>query len=379
MTYQHALRYMTQTSSNEGHKIDLSTLASLVGKSDLALTVFSFSNDKIGDAAASFLESILTMANIPTLRWIDDSHTEPKNRFTMNAKPLAPPPVANAGAEIQTLERSLRTSGKDALSSSDRCTAVLAQYAKAFDAHVVLLQTDPHVSHVGRFSLFFPRLQGVSILSGNRVLSPSAVDTRTREIISPPCGPTMFHLISDACAKSGSRLTITPKPKGQAGEQALGAQTIQYRALPACRIFSCAPSMSQALSLALECVLSLRRTGIKIPDEAISSGASRASIPLSCSVVSIRPLIVGDRARDTDELGLTLEDLASKCSQMPQPRRLFLDPTLKTDSLSLPAFCDEWGDTKEELDAEAGGTFLVVGSDEFIKTVKKRLKTSKKA
>lgn len=379
MTYQNALRYMTQPILNDGHLMDLSRIAPLVGKSELALTVFSFSNDKIGDATASFLESILTAANIPTLRWIDDSRIEPKKRFSMNAKPLAPPRVADAGAEIQAFERSLRTSEEEILSSSDRCTAVLAQYVKTCDARVVLLQTDLHVSHVCRFALFFPRLQGVCILSGNRTLSPSAADARTREIISPPCGPTMFHLISDACAKGGSRLTITPNPQGQVGEQTLGAQTIQYRALPACRIFSCAPSMSQALSLTLECVLSLRRMGLNVPNEAVLSGASRASIPLSCSVVSIRPLIVADRARNMDELDLTLEDLASNLSLIPQPRRLFLDPTLKTDASPLPAFCDEWGDAAQERETEQAGTFLVVGSDEFIETVKKRLKTSKKA
>jgi hypothetical protein len=119
--------------------------------------------------------------------------------------------------------------------------------------------------------------------------------------------------------------------------------------------------------------------GLNVPNEAVLSGASRASIPLSCSVVSIRPLIVADRARNMDELDLTLEDLASNLSLIPQPRRLFLDPTLKTDASPLPAFCDEWGDAAQERETEQAGTFLVVGSDEFIETVKKRLKTSKKA
>ncbi len=380
MTYQHALRYMTQSSSSAEHKMSLSRLASHVAKGEPSLILISFSNDNIGDAAANVLESILTQANIPTLRWVDDSTVEPKKRYTLNTKPLSPPLLAQIGGDVQSLERSLRSSAEEILDTSDRSTAVLAQYAKMCDVRVLLIQTDLHHSHASRFETFFPRLQEVCVLSQSNELSPGTIRQGTREIISLPCGPAMFHLISDVCANNGSRFTITPKFNKQASSgQSLGAQTLQYRALPPCRIFSCAPSMAQALSLSLECALSLRRMGLTLADHAIAAGAERAAVAPSGTVISIHPLIVANRARHADELRLTLEDVTSGDLPFPFPRRLCLDPSLVQNGMSLPDFFDEWWDATQAISDKTEGTWMLIGSDAFIETAKKRLKTNKKA
>ena len=379
MTYQHALRYMTQLSSSAEHELALSRLAPLVDKGDPSLMLISFSNDNIGDAAASFLESILTQANIPALRWVDDSTVEPKKRYTLNTKPLSPPLVAQICASVQSVERSIRSSAEEILCPADRSTAVLAQYAKMCDVRVLLVQTDLHHSHASRFEVFFPRLQEVCVLSRSNTLSPDAIHSKTREIISLPCGATMFHLISDACAKNGSRLTITPKSVQQSNGQALGAQTLQYRALPPCRIFSCAPSMAQALSLSLECSLSLRRMGLTLSDHAISTGPERAAIAPACTVISIHPLIVASRARNAEELHLTWEDVTSGELPFPSPCRLCLDSNLGENSMPLPDFCDEWWDAAQTPSDETTGTLILIGSDTFIETTKKCFKTRKKA
>lgn len=378
MTYQHALRYITQPTISSNETIELTSLTKELSTHEASPIAVCFSNDKIGQAAAALLESILCKSGVRHLRWSDVSTAPTKQRFALDGTPLSPPLLSEIAGNIQQKERAARALPSDCLSQNDRCAAVLAEYAKACGAAVLLLQSDTNMAHTRQFGLLFSQLQAITVVSQTRQVPASATMSSTREVISLPCGSAMFRRISDACVASGSRLSLTQGADCHVFEQTIGARTIQYRALPPCRIFSASSCATDALFLALECVLSLRRMGISISDQAIAQGPAEASLPFCCSVLSIHPLILADQAQSQQELLHVWEDLSSKLAQLPEPRGLWLDPDLARDSSAVGIPVQEIYDAKTPLASSQMATSLIVGSPLFIEKVTKPLQKSQK-
>ena len=369
MTYPHALRYITQPTSPQDEIIELSSVAPELTKSDLAPLAICFSDDKIGAAAAAMLEAVLFRAGVPTLRWIDDPALPPKERFFHRGNPLSPPLLAKIAGEIQQKERALRPSKAACLATHDRAATVLAEYAKSCGVRILLLQSDPDVAPARAFGALFPHLSGITLISQNRKVPAGAALPFTREIISLPCGPVMFRRISDACVTSGSRLSLTQGTKCRIAEETPGGRTVQYRTLPPCRIFSAAPSATDALSLALECVLSFDRLGITVPEQAIAQGLADVTLPYCCAVISIEPLIVADLVKSPRELARSVEDIRAGWVHFPAPRALWVEPGLRLPEDLLLAFDERIFDESTPIFPSRAATSLVVGSSAFIETV----------
>lgn len=369
MTYPHALRYITQPTSPQDEIIELSAITPELTKSDLTPLAICFSDDKIGVAAAAMLEAILSCSGVPTLRWMDDPTLPAKERFFCRAKPLSPPLLAKIAGDIQQKERALRLSKSACLSTLDRAAAVLAEYAKACDVRVLLLQSNPDVAPAKAFGALFSHLSSITLISQNRKVPASAALSSTREIISLPCGPTMFRRISDACVTSGSRLSLTQGAKCRITKETPGGRTVQYRSFSPCRIFSSSLSATDALSLALECVLSLDRLGVTVREQAIPQGLAGVTLPYCCAVISIEPLVVADLVKSPQELARSVEDIRSGWKHFPAPRALWLEPGLRLPEDLLLTFDGQIFDGSTPISPSRAATSLVVGSASFIETV----------
>lgn len=374
MTYQHALRYLTQATEPSSASI---LLPLSHAKMEAAPLILCLGNDKQSRTVGEMLRAVLTQGGIDHLSYLNDGALEAKLRFLHNGKPIPPPVLCRHAGDIRAGELRLAKEAQTSASLPlhERVADLLLRCASEFATRVILLECDKDIPLLRPILARLHRAQTVAVLSDDTSDPRSIIGEGTKEVISPAGGQAMFRLISDACAKSGSRLTLVAAASCRRTDVTPGSQVLHYRTLHDCRILSAAESAARAGFLTLQTLSSLTRYGLSVSEENIRVGMSRADLSHHCSLWSISPLVLFDRVQNDRELAVSLNDMSALAPHLPSPKHLWLD-----DALTLPSRLPEWIDALHSKDDTAipgdVSTCIVIGSDSFIQktvaTAKKR-------
>ena len=373
MTYQHALRYLSEGQSKDGATLPVSELLSSLEMPSTTLILIRFSHDKQSSVAARFLRSILCEASIGCLHIIESDDFEVRDRFLLNGAPLPPTVLCKHAGELHSreilLRRRLDTNGQ-AFPFVERTATLLLRIAAEQDVRVVIIESNGTSLADTLTTLASPiSLTAVSATDAGGRRAVASIGKSTSEVITHALGAVIIRTLSDACAKSNSRLTVIPRAAIRRREVGWASQLIDTAILSDCRLPAGTALATDAAALALQVVASLRRLGISISDEQARRGLNRTVLIAELSPVSIRPLIIADCVSSPTELLLTMQEI-SRLS-LPHPIRLCIEP-----SLSLPnefaSLFDEITDRCEESAFGEDGVTLVMGSRAFLTQMPKK-------
>jgi hypothetical protein len=367
MTYQHALRYLTQATEPSSASI---LLPLSHAKMEAAPLILCLGNDKQSRTVGEMLRSVLTQGGIDHLSYLNDDTLEAKLRFLHNGKPIPPPVLCRHAGDIRACElRLVKEAQADAaLPVHERVAELLLRCASEFATRVILLECDKGLPLLRPVLARLHRAQTVAVLSDNTSDPQSIIGEGTKEVISPAGGQAMFRRISDACAKSGSRLTMVAAASCHRTDITSGSQVLHYRALHNCRILSAAESAARAGFLTLQTLSSLARYGLTVSEENVRVGMSRAELSHHCALWSISPLMLSDRIQNDKELAVSLHDLSALVPHLPSPRHLWLDDAL-TIHIPLPEWIDAVHDKDDTTIPSDASTCIVIGGDKFIQKI----------
>lgn len=378
MTYQHALRYLAAHDPSDVPPLPLDELYHSLSKGMATPFVVCLSHDVQGSATARLLRSVLLQAGIHTLHLIDAPEYELRNRYLLDGAPLSPTRICPHAQEVRSAEiklcRYLTSQGKatagSVFPSAHRALAVLMRCLDDAPTRAVLIEGNSHTPYFRALCDMMPHLRAITLLSatdqgGEGALS--CIHTATREVISHPCGPALFRACSDACVRTGSRLSIIAKKNHRCRSLTLGGQILDHADIRDCRIGSGSTLAADAAVLAAEGAFALRRAGLVISNEHIKVGLSQAALPMCLTPISIDPLTVSACADNDFELSLVMRDLAALSDLFPRPRQIVLDPTLEQAFEKHASFADALFYGKAPVDSEPSGCSIIIGSPSFIK------------
>lgn len=371
MTYQHALRYLTQPQiPASSDALSLSQLFPAPLKPDTPPVILCLGEGKQSRMVGKMLRAILSQAGVSNLSYLHSEAVEPKERFLFDGKPIPPPVLCHHAGEIRTVELQQIKQGHPGatLPGHERAVELIARCASDGSCRVILLQCAEDVPLLRLLLARIPRAIAITLLSEDNSIPRESIREGTREVISPAGGQELFRRISDACAISGSRLTLIAGASCQRTDITPASQLLHYRTLHDCRILSGSESAARAGFLTLQTVLSLSRYGLPLSEDAIRTGLGRANLTHDCSVLSIHPLILSDAVQTEQELVVSLRDLAALAPLLPAPRHVWLE-----SALSMPSEIPEWIDachtSDEPLLASEDGSIVLLGSQNWIEGV----------
>lgn len=379
MTYQHALQYLAEREPSGAPQLPSDALYRRIEKGTQAPLIVCTSHDKQGSATALVLRSILLHAGIRTLHLIDAPEYEMRDRYIFDGKPLSPTTLCAHAQDVRAQEIKLRR----ALSAQGQATAkstfslphrALTVLLRCIDtpARVILLEGNPTTPYFHALRDLFAQLSAITLVSATDEDGKSAlscIQSVTREVIAHPSGPALFRAYSDACVRTASRLATIAKTSHRRHSVTLGGQMLDYTTLKNCRIRSGSALAADAAVLAIEAAFALRRAGLSLSDEAIQTGLSQAALPMCATPISIRPLIVTERADTPTELALVMRDLTALSDALPAPRHVVVDPHLASAFEAYAFFADTLSYGEMPFEQGDGGCTLIIGSDEFVRKV----------
>ncbi|MBE6620971.1 MAG: hypothetical protein E7625_06395 [Ruminococcaceae bacterium] len=371
MTYQHALRYLTQSqSSTKTASLSLSQLFPAPLKMDTPPVILCLGKGKQSRIVAKMLCAMLSQANLPHLSYLHDEALEPKLRFLYNGKPIPPPVLCHHAEDIRAAElQQIKQAGADiALPTQERAVELIARCTVDGSCRAVLLECAEDVPLLRLLLSRIPRAIAITLLSEDNSIPRESIREGTREVISPAGGQELFRRISDACARSGSRLTLVAGASCQRTNITPASQLLHYHALRDCRILSGCERSARAGFLALQTVLSLSRYGLSLSEDAIRTGLGRADLTHDCSLLSISPLVLSDAVQNEQELAASLRDLSALAAVLPAPRHVWLEDTLSFPG-PLPEWIDQSHKSDEPLIPPASGSAVILGTRNFIENL----------
>lgn len=326
MTYSHALRYLTTPDKEEQSHASLGAPL-LPIKAPHAPLLLCFTHNKLGNAAANLVASVLQQAGIPYLHWIDDDTWEPKRRFLIDGRPISPPILSRHAADWQA---AARADGRRDW-RAERCAGVLSLCAAETDCRVVLLESPLSVCHVGYFHALNKKIRAISVLSDSSEIARTAQNPATVEIITPAFGREMHSRITNICAGNDCKMVTIPASAIKRESLTLGGQTVTYTGktgkIPY-RLPSASRVAADAAALTLYALRSLSEGGLAVSEEAISKGLFGATLSHCGTVYSVEPLILTHTAGDAQELALALSDLETMSACAHAPLTVWPEPNL---------------------------------------------------
>lgn len=330
MIYKRAVRYLEQASGtvDKFTPARMQALCNALGRIHVGSRYLYVANTTLGHAVARMLAAVLRSAGYRVGHIAARQIYDVRERYDFNGAPISAgklceyvSEVARGVADLQTSQYSLGSFSEEELKLA---TGLLA--CRCNSSEIVLIEGASDKMHPSvicePFDLCILPTMGTSQALALRQIRSfvDVVRRGTREVIGGIRGGEAYELLSDACAKTGSRLTVPATAEYRLHTQTFSGAVFDYRGKADYRISGGSPLLLWAALIALESALSLRRDGVRIPGTALYEGLSRARIPLICEQISISPRILMDGTREAEELDATAELL----SRMPPAGKLYI-------------------------------------------------------
>lgn len=134
-----------------------------------------------------------------------------------------------------------------------------------------------------------------------------AIRRGTREVVSGNQKSEVYNKISNACVLNGVRLCIPVKAQFEVTEMTARRMTFNYGGREGYVVKSPSYILRDCAMTVIECALSLRRRGVKMPWSGISAGLAAASNMGCFETVSVSPQIIIDTAGCIEEMELVVK------------------------------------------------------------------------
>lgn len=397
MTFEHTLRYLTDTAKAGERPLRLETLHTFFPEAvDARWICFFFPHDKRGSLAAAYFGSVLSRAGIHWAHVIDAPEMPPRDRFRYDGQLFPPSLLAQACQNVHREEiaigrKQARTDTENgkilpsfSLPLADRVALCLSRACEKAGAQVLILEGEPNSPTLHRFADLCPGIAQIALLTGN-AQDLAFVRPDTREVITLPAGRDYYRRLSDACAENGCRLSLVASADCHRNDIALAGQKIDYRAIRGIPVASGTASAAEAVTLAIEATLTLRRQEMRIPDGTIVEGIAKTPTVYHLSPLSVHPLLLADRVETPDDILTLCRDLtALSCQPVPaflKPLRLWLDP-LFADTPAARELCglaSLAGNGERPEDTSPAEIALIVGSLPYLEQAVAKWQKSKRA
>ena len=387
MTYAHALRYLTDNARPDAG--DPATLAQLSTRlpapASSMISVFLPYN-RLGSAVAHFLTSVFRQADISVAHILDVPSIPPRERFLINGSAILPPVLAEGCTALQKQELRLHHTVQNlTLSAAERAALVLPRLFVEAGCRVLLLQGEadrPTLSLCAdavrrSHTLHIPDYAVLDTSADEASLRAALLNIRDGlfEVICTTSSAERFRAVSDACAYSGSRLTLATACHTE--NPLPGNQRVRYRNHVACLLSCGAPSVGVAVALAAETVGALERVGISVSDVALSAGLAAATLsaPDYFNLRSIHPPVVTAAILAPGDIENIAADIAALSSSLPAPHRLWADGQAFPTATHLITQQTDLIPTQEP-EAPPDGTLFLVGAPSDLQAVTVRQRSA---
>ena len=355
MTYLHALQYldgqgMEDPPENTGkppRRYDqgaYTTYRSTLCATEPRFLYLLFAADHQGFLCAAYCRSALMAAGICVGEIGDRSSGELSEVLRINGAPVSPAVLRELCHTARATEqRRLRSAAKAAalqesnetpthsaifpVDGAQRCAAVLPRLFADAGCRVILLigkVTDPRLRSLASTA---PACE-VAVLSASEHKPLQKFPAQIGEVICPTCSSTVFRRVTDACARAGSRLTLTATSHLKREPPSPFSQTFSYRTLSSCTLRCGTTHALRTAMLAMEALRSLERLGCAVSPQAMRQGFGSVSLPLLFSPLSIRPLLIAHAIHDEDDIDTLQQTLEEFDHALPHPRMLLCDESL---------------------------------------------------
>ena len=137
-----------------------------------------------------------------------------------------------------------------------------------------------------------------------------AIRRGTREVVSGNQKSDVYNCISNACAMSGVRLYIPVKAQFNVVEQSVKKLAFEYGGKDGYVLRSPSYLLRDSAITVIEVALAIRRSGFKLPGNAIVEGLLAATDTSCFDVISVMPIIISDAASSYEETELLLKTCA---------------------------------------------------------------------
>ena len=134
-----------------------------------------------------------------------------------------------------------------------------------------------------------------------------AIRRGTREVVSGNQKSEVYNRISNACVLNGVRLNIPVKAQFEVTEMTSIKMTFNYGGREGYLVKSPSYLLRDCAMTVIECALSLRRRGVKMPWSGITAGLAAATNMGCYEMISVSPQIIIDTAGCLEELQLVLK------------------------------------------------------------------------
>lgn len=142
-----------------------------------------------------------------------------------------------------------------------------------------------------------------------------AIRRGVREVVSGNQKKQLYDKISNACVSAGARLTVTSKQSFNVESLSGIKLSFTYADRGGYTLKTPSRIQRECAMLVIDSALAIRRSGIRLPWAAISSGLAGASGTGCFEMFSASPLLIIDSAETPDEIGqlkATLDDVFGK-------------------------------------------------------------------
>ena len=310
MTFVRAQRYLSAPARRATGE-QFAALCTRLGRVQAGIRKVAISSNLGGHCRMTYLESILLSAGYRVGVWTRMGGDDLRSRIRLDGQPIAHKQVCELCEQVAKEIDAMQTQDETVEFDGEQKLCALALLA--FCCHgcdVVLLDVSEDCTLdpmwvTAPYTLVMPCGLGTRDSASAKKQAEQlcrAVRRGTREVISGFVGGEVYNLLSQACAASGSRLTVPAKSEVNVSEQSLGKTVFTYRGKGPYRLHSSFELQIEAALAAIEACYALRRDGVRLPGQAMMAGLQKAQVPVCFDVVTVRPGVIVSAATTSEDV-----------------------------------------------------------------------------
>ena len=348
MTYLNAVKFILSLPTDDSFNNDTTTLERMrivcaaLDSPQKAIQAVHVSGDVGKDSCCRMLESILKHSPYSFGRYSPSCDDDPRKCLSVNGVII---PYADFADVIGRISKIYRSQFKGIMPNRHEImtlAAILYFYNSECDISIFEKSTsrnDPvNITDAPLVSLIMPFLDRQADSEKFYAL----IHKGTSETVSSPQHKDVFNAVSNACALTGSRLTIPIYSETEIESITLFKTSFKYRG-ETYSIRSFSPCQTVNAITAIEVARAMVRTGAEISAEAIRKGLAGASLDGKCETISFDPTIILTSTYEEERLDTLYGSLSQIKEQLPQNINVFIDATAGLDIDKLSASMSSYG------------------------------------
>ena len=319
MKYVNSLKYMNSFPSANGEGISLSRtaeLCGLLGRVNLGTNSIFVPGGASGHATAVMLESVIKAAGYRVGRISTAEGFDSRSIVSLDGKIASIDDYNRGVAELKSTV--LKTESAE-YKSEEVCFALALLLCKLHDANYVILEgmSETGCDLSGLCSPYDIVVAPPIVADQDDTVKVvcDAIKHGVREVVSGNQKKQIYDSISNACVSTGVRMTVTTKQSFKIESGSSIKLSFSYGERTGYSVRTPSFIQRECAMLVIESALAIRRSGVKLPWAAISTGLAGATGTGCFETFSASPIAVIDTAQtqyEAEQMVLTFNEVFGK-------------------------------------------------------------------